>query len=887
MSAPRPETSPSTTPSSGTARRSLLAVGLLTLSVLPVRAAFLAPAKRSAAKPAATRPTPAPKPEPAVAADLAKSVQPFVKEHCLRCHGPEKQLGKLRLDTLGVNLEDPLVAAKWAEVMSVVNNRQMPPANEKQPSADASGEFVERIRAELARAEIAKRPARVVLRRMNRAEYNNTIRDLVGVDFQPADAFPEDPPAGGFDNIGQALTLSPLQIELYYAAARQILDRALVEGPQPPVLKWHFEPEENTMGADRYRVRRDGNNILLNDGNNPTENGMTVVHHDNWDKGIGFRDFRLPVEGQYTVRFRAAGRVPARAAVVSTARTILERRRDQQNTQNPRGKVYHDRQFEADLQHFATHRMYDYGAPRVKVTQHLGSAPGVIGELDIDASETAPKVYEIRAHFTKQSAGLDFSYAYEIPRVLENFWMQTGDAFARPVLLVDWIELEGPVHPSWPPPSHRQVLGDAAGQSRDETAAARQILTRFMTRAYRRPVQPQEVEAKVSLFGRVRTEKPSFVEAMKVPLAAVLASPHFLFLVEPETLPAQPRKLNGYELAARLSYFLWSSMPDDALSQLAAKGELAKPAVLAAQVDRMLADPKSDAFVKNFTGQWLGLRKVGANPPAKNLYPEYDRHLEISIVKETEGFFAEILRQNLDARSLIKSDFVTINERLARFYGIPGVKGDAIRRVPAPPAAHRGGLITQASIQTITSNGTRTSPVARGVWILKTLLGTDPGLPVANVGEIASKVPGIDKATVRQRLQIHRENPACARCHDRIDPLGFALENFNAAGEWRDREGHGYQGRIEANDPLIDASAKMPDGTEIRGVEGLQAALLKQEDLFLNALATQLTTYALGRELGFSDQPAVRSHVAMMKRDRYSLRSLLVAIVTSEQFNTK
>jgi hypothetical protein len=531
--------------------------------------------------------------------------------------------------------------------------------------------------------------------------------------------------------------------------------------------------------------------------------------------------------------------------------------------------------------------MYDYGAPRVKLTQHLGSAPRVVAEMDIDALEAAPKVYEIRTRFTTQSAGVALDYAYEVPRQLENFWMQGHETFARPVLLVDWIELEGPIHPTWPPASHQKLLSMGAGKERDEKVYAREVLTRFMTRAYRRPVQPKEVDSKLALFTRLRPTKPSFVEAIKVPLAAVLASPHFLYLVEPEAPAAQPRRLTPHELASRLSYFLWSSMPDDTLARLAAGGELAKPAVLGAQVDRMLADPKSDAFVKNFAGQWLGLRKVGANPPAKNLYPEYDRHLEISIVRETEGFFAEILRRDLDARNLIKSDFVTINERLARFYGIPGVKGDAIRRVPVSPSVHRGGVVTQASIHSITSNGTRTSPVTRGVWVLRTLLGSDPGLPVANVGEIANKVPGIDKATVRQRLQIHRENPACARCHDKIDPLGFALENYNAAGEWRDREGHGYEGRIEPNDPLIDASAKMPDGTAIQGVEGLQAQLLKQEDQFLHTLASQVATYALGRELGHSDQPAVRGYVEQMKRGKYTLRSLITAIVASDRFTSK
>jgi hypothetical protein len=797
------------------------------------------------------------------------------------------QKGRLRLDTLAADFSDPATAAKWAEVLTSVNNRQMPPSGEKQPSADSIGRFTDWISAELAKGELAKRSTGVVLRRLNRAEYNNTIRDLVGVDFQPADTFPEDPPAGGFDNIGQALSISPLQIELYYAAARQILDRALVEGPQPAKLKWRFEPEENTEGMDRYRVKRDGQSIILNDGANPTENGFTVMHHESWDKHVDFRGFKLPSAGEYLLRFRAAGRVPNRAEVVESAKRALTARRDQQYRENPRGKVYHDQQYESDLRHFSTHRMYEYGPPRVRLTQHLGSAPFVVAELDVDAPEASPKIYEVPVRFTTQDAGVDFTYAYDVPAVLENFWLQSHDTFARPTLLVDWIELEGPVHPTWPPASQRKLLPDSPNKDKDEKAYAREILTRFLTRAYRRPVAAPEVESKLALFLKLRPTKPSFVEAIKVPLAAVLASPHFLYLVEPELASAQARPLSPHELASRLSYFLWSSMPDDTLTKLAGSGDLAKPAVLEAQVDRMLADPKSDAFVKNFAGQWLGLRKVGANSPSKNLYPEYDRHLEISIVRETEGFFAEILRHDVDARSLLKSDFVTINERLARFYGIPGVKGDAIRRVPAPPGAHRGGLVTQASIQSLTSNGTRTSPVTRGVWVLRTLLGSDPGLPVTNVGEIATKVPGIDKATVRQRLQIHRENPACARCHDKIDPLGFALENYNAAGEWRDREGHGYQGRIEANDPLIDAAAKMPDGTPIQGVEGLQAQLLKQEDLFLNHLAGQVTTYALGRELGYSDQPALRSYVATMKRNHYTIRSLAKAIVTSDRFTTK
>ncbi len=816
------------------------------------------------------------------------TVQPFVQEYCISCHGSKKQKGDLRLDTLENRLTDPGISAKWAEVLNVLNRHEMPPEDEKQPSKEKSAMFATWLEHELSRAEVAKRSTRVVLRRMNRAEYNNTIRDLVGVDYKPADKFPEDPPAGGFDNIGQALSISPMQIELYYAAARQILDRALVQGAQPASIKWRFEPEENNLGNDRYRVQRDNQkSIILNMGKNPVENGFTIIHHDSWDKHPNVRNFNVPSPGEYVVRFRAAGRTPDRTAVVQSARPILEQRRDEQTAKKPEGQDRNEKQMQNDLQHFATHSVYEYGPPRLKLVQNLGGTPKVLAEMDIDATEDAPREYEVRGDFNTQSAAIEFLNSYEIPKLLENFWMQGRDEFARPTLLLDWIELEGPIHPVWPPKSHQNLLHDSPNRDTNETAYAEEVVRRFMERAYRRPVQKEEVASKLALFLKQRPQKETFMEAIKVPLAAVLASPHFLYLIEPEESAAKPRKLSPYETASRLSYFLWSSMPDETLLGLARSGELQKAGNLKSQMQRMLADEKSSAFVKNFTGQWLGLRKVGANPPSKTLYPEYDRHFETSIVQETEAFFAEILKHNLDARNLIKSDFVTINERLARFYHIPGVKGDAIRKVPSPPESHRGGIITQASIHSITSNGTRTSPVVRGVWILRTLLGSDPGLPVANVGEIQSSVPGIDKATVRQRLAIHRETPSCARCHDKIDPLGLALENFNATGEWRDQEGHGYNGRIDKNDPVIDASAKMPDGTEFKGVEGLQEQLLKQEDLFLTALASQLTTYALGRELGFSDRVMIREFVAAMKKQGYTLESLLSSIITSNAFVTK
>lgn len=832
-------------------------------------------------------------------------IAPFMKSHCVRCHGAEKKEGNFRIDThLKTDFLDPSSKDKWGEVVNVLNSHEMPPEGEPSPKPDEVGKVVDWITEQMARAELVRRDGLIVLRRLNRDEYRNTIRDLIGVDFDTS-GFPQDPPASGFDNIGKALTMSPLHTELYLDAARKILDRALVEGDQPSQIRWRFEPEVGD--GDSSRVKYDDQRPIVHGGKNPIKNGFKILHHESWDRHLNARDFRVKHEGEYVVRIRAAGVVPNRGAVVESARKALQDRFDKQMVQNPKGEKYHREQMDRDLKHFESDRMYDYGPPRLKLIQTLGGQPRVIGELDIPAPLDKPEVYEIRTRFTTESAGLTIEYDYDIPRVLENFWFQGHEVFARPELWVDWFEIEGPIYDAWPPKSHRELLPQALSGGRNETAQAREVLQKFMRRAFRRPVTDTEVADKLKLFDLVRKDSPSFVQAIKSPLIAVMCSPNFLYLAEPvannirtstetprksataaiSTNALPPRRLTDHELASRLSYFLWSSMPDHELFQLADAGKLSAPQTLAKQVDRMLSDKRSEAFVRNFAGQWLGLREVGANPPAMDLYPQYDRHLEVSMIEESRSFFAEILRNDLDLMNFVGSDFVVINERLARFYGIPNVRGDQFRKVNVPDGIHRGGIVTQASVLTTTSNGTRTSPVKRGAWVLKNLLGTDPGLPVANAGDIAPKVPGIDKATVRQRLEIHRTLPQCARCHNKIDPLGFALENFNAAGEWRDREGFGYKGRIERNDPLIDAASQLPDGTAIKGVDELRTALRQKEDLFLNCLANKLTTYALGRELGIADQPTIKAAVEQTKKSGKSMRSLIQFIAASELFRSK
>lgn len=820
--------------------------------------------------------------EPPFVADDAgfrDKITPFLKTYCIDCHGPDKSEGEFRIDQdINANLDDLVVRSRWHEVVNVLNSHEMPPDGEPQPSSEEVATVVDWITQQASLAEIARRESTVTLRRLNREEYRNVIRDLVGIDFDTKH-FPQDPPASGFDNIGSALTLSPMQLELYYESALEILDRAIVEGPKPDRISWHIEPESGDSDANRVSFLKQ--RPIVNGGNNRVEDGCKVLHHSNWDRGINFRDFALPAAGRYRLRIHAGAKVPTRDEVVASAEKFLARRRDQEIAKRPEREAYIREDYARDLEHFRKDRMYEYGPPRIKITRNLGGQPVVISELDIDATLQSKKDFVIETEFTTEKAGVTIDYAYDIPKELENFWFQTSDEFARPEAWIDWIELEGPIYDVWPPESHTQLVLDNKEHAVDDRQHAEKVLRRFMALAYRRPVTKDEVADKLKLFDDASQNAASFRDAISVPLSAVLVSSPFLFITE-TTSVGEP--LTDFEIASRMSFFVWSSMPDRELLSLAFAGKLQDPTVRTQQLDRMLADPKSESFVNHFAGQWLGLREVGANPPAPDLYRRYDRHLETSIAQESLAFFREILHHDLNVMNFVDSDFVVINERLARFYDIPNVRGDYFRRVVLPPQHPRGGVMTQASVLTITSNGTRTSPVKRGTWILKNILGTDPGLPVANAGEIAPKVPGIDKATVRQRLEIHRELPQCARCHNKIDPLGFALENFDASGDFRLREGFGYKGRIGSDDPLIDASSRLPDGTEINGIDDLKKAIVAKDELFLNCLVSKMLTYALGRETTLSDRSAINSIVADLKLSQPTLRRIMQLIIASDQF---
>lgn len=824
-----------------------------------------------------------------------QTIKPFFRKHCVSCHGKVEQEAGLRLDTIETDFGKSSTASRWTEIMDRINAGEMPPKKSAPPSNADLTSVVNWIVNELRRREAAIRSTggRVVLRRLNRAEYLNTIRDLFGSNIKVPNDIPADPPAHGFDNIGAALQTSPMQIEKYIAAASDVLDQVIPKTPRPPEpVKWRFTLNDiYNDGLDKEKVYHrtykhplgwDGKSVrvkLMHNYDQPApfprrhQSMLTMTPRTSY---IGVQSFRFPEgEHEYIIRIRAASMVPSRDEVVRRALKELEIRA------RNRGDI------EEMRRHFRTSLDYQLGPPRMRLSES-GGLRRVLDEIDVDAPISKPKVYEFRFRLNERSDGISIGNYYPKPQN-RAVNVTLGRAFPQSLLFIDSVEIEGPVVEQWPPKSQTMLLGSA---NASEEKRARAVLAKFMPRAWRRPVTDNEMTAMMRVYQQRRADQPSFEEAIKVPLLAVLASPHFLFLNESsadisQATTGRTTTLNDFQIASRLSYFLWSSMPYDELFRLAKNNQLSDRKTLLKQVDRMLADKRSDQFVTNFAGQWLGMRKVGVNPPSRDIYARYDDHLEESMVRETLGFFREILHNDLDVRNFIKSDFVTINERLARQYHIEGVRGDHIRRFVAPPNSHRGGLLTQGSIHGITSNGTRTSPVLRGKWILETLLGDPPPPPRPNAGEIPQKVPGEGQVTVRQRLEIHRRVSACAACHNKIDPLGFALENFRADGSWEEREATAAGAWARDTDLVIDASARMPDGREFRGVDELQKILLQDEDKFLRNLAERIATYALGRGMEFSDRAWIDSLVVKMKKDDRTLHGLIKDIVTSKQFRSK
>ncbi len=769
--------------------------------------------------------------------DFNRDVLPILQSHCIRCHGPEVQEANVRLDNLPINLSDNRAATEsWHEVLNVLQANEMPPPDEKQLASEqltiATSWLSHAIQTAL--AERRKTDGRIVLRRLNRVEYQNTMEDLLGLEMDYArDLPPDGMSAEGFRNNGRSLQISSLQLEYYLATARRALDRAIVQHEQPPAIDHSF----------------------------------TDISIDNWlgeaqrSKRLGRRQEFLvkmvdkyPEDGEFSVRVQLTADLKDNTGYplleVSVGyqidTEILMREFDIIEVTSPELQTFDFRG-----------RIENFPLP----VRGQGKFPGLVvrvRNLYDDKSPLPPP--------QKDESG-KITYAAEDH---------------LPTLTIQSVEFHGHHYDQWPPASHRRILFDAPSLDRESIPYVTEVLQRFMTRAYRRTVSDAQVDKFVAFYQEIRPEFPSFQEAIRETLAMILIQPEFLFLLEPAG--EEKRLIDEFELASRLSYFLWSTLPDDRLMELATNGNLRTN--LNAELDRMLADPRSQRLIKQFTDQWLKLNLVENVAVNKTRYPGFDDRLKMDMCTETQSMFAELLKHNSSATELLSSDFTMLNESLAKHYGIDGVFGKSFRRVAIPADSHRGSLLSHASILLSNSTGADSHPVRRAVWIRDRLLNDPPAPPPPNVPSLEQANPEFHQLPVRKQLEIHRTVESCNQCHRSLDPWGIALENFDALGRWRTEFPKNAADPAESQ--TIDSTVELPDGKQIAGAEGLRIYLLQErKEQFARSLVMRLLTYALGRSLELTDQAAVDQVLEEFSKDDFRLKGLIHKVVTSEPFQTK
>ncbi len=735
-------------------------------------------------------------------------VIPLLKKYCADCHSGKKPEGNFSL----ANLHDQPLRDKarlaWAKMLRKIRESEMPPKDDAQPQPAERDQLTSWMVAEIKHIDATQPldPGRVTMRRLNRAEYNNTIRDLVGIDFKPADDFPHDDIGYGFDNIGDVLWLPPILLEKYLSAAERIMDKGLA-----------LPPDAVKPGNKRFEAE---NFTKINGGEKSSEKHY-VAFFANGDMN---QKVEIPFAGEYTVRIRAGG--------------------DQSGTEACKMGLKIDNK---DVRTF-------------------------------DVKTVKPKNVEEKYKFTKASHTISVSFLNDFsdPKAADP-------ALRDRNLYVYYLELEGKFsdEPTNLTESYKKIMiaPPDVGKKWD---SARKIVQNFADRAFRRPATTVEVDRLMKLFEMASKQGEPFEKSIQFTLTAVLVSPHFLFRVEREA-PAggsstkekiSTRPLNEYELASRLSYFLWSSMPDDELFAMAKKEQLR--ANLEAQVRRMLKDKKSQALVDNFAGQWLQTRRLENLQPDPKMFPAFDVALRDAMKQETELFFATIMNEDRSVLEFVDSDWTMLNERLAKHYGIPGVSGSEFRRVTLPKDNPRGGVLTQATVLAVTSNPTRTSPVKRGKWVLENLLGTPPP-PPPEMLELAEDKGGELKGTLRQRMEQHRADPNCTSCHLQLDPPGFGLENFDAVGAFRSKE---------KNEP-IDASGILPGNNKFNGAKELKALLKQRSDLFSRCLAEKMLIYAIGRGVEDGDERSLDRLVTALKQNNHKFSALVIEIAKSEPFQLK
>ncbi len=765
-----------------------------------------------------------------VDADFAARVRPVLARHCVSCHGPDKPKGGLRLDTLAGDFASAAGRGHWQAVLKRVSAGEMPPATRKPLSADETRTLAGWVHAK-AEARRATH-GRVPLRRLNRAEFEASVRDLLGVEIDLQALLPEDMAAQGFDNVAEGQHVSSFLMERLLEAGEKAIGVAVANAPRPPLVKNRLSLKDERVvkvSTESVFLKRDNSLVMFS---SSAWNQITVGQH--YPPHRGLYRFRISVNAYQSGGKQVPFRVLAGPMLMATK-----------------------------------NRLVGY----------------------FDAPPGKPTVIELLLHQEARDHIAILPYGLASAQAVSKVG---ADKYDGPGLEVQWIDVEGPLHDGWPHTAHKRLFGDlpqvtVRGRSevvsKEPLADAERILLTFARRAFRRDVTKADLAPILALVRTRLEEKHTFEQAVRVGVAAVLVWPDFLFLRE------RPGTLDDFALAARLSYFLWGTTPDDELLDLASGGKLRDEKVLRGQTERLLKSPRSEAFVKSFVGQWLNLREIDATAPSHILYPEFDEKLKESMAREPEAFFAEMLQDDLPLSNFLASDFSMLNGRLAKHYGIAGVEGWPMKKVKLPADAHRGGVLTMAAVLKVTANGTTTSPVTRGAWVMERILGVTPPRPPADIPAVEPDTRG--STTIREQLAKHREVASCNACHRSIDPPGFALESYDVIGGWRTNYRATARGkpvilggrRMHYLDgPKVDASGELPDGSKFAGIDDFKKLLLKDEPRFVRAMAERLLTYATGGAPEETDRAAVD---AVAKAGGRGLRSLVHAVVQSKLFLSK
>jgi len=782
------------------------------------------------------------------------ALAPLVEASCIDCHDANTDT-QLNFEKIGYDLSDAVTFRQWVKIFDQVDSGEMPPKKKKRPDRAIKNKALATLHQHLLDTSVArqKRDGRTPARRLTRAEYEYTMHDLLGIGGDLASKLPPENTTSTFDTIAADQGISPVHIRSYLAAADAAIDEAIELGRRPRMEARLIDYRNNFYSRMWFEreLRRGGNTVLRTDDAYVLfDNRPQRSPHTNQSNSMGIR---FPVAGRYRIVAEAY------AYQAKTPVTFC---------------LYRGNDLAAKRELIGSWQL-DPGKPlQVEVEQYF--RPGdffFLAPSDLDATPEGRNVFSIGAK----------DYPGE------------GVAIRR-------LTLEGPLEKQWPPERTRDLLGDVefrAGKDgryevllRDQPLArVADVVSRIGPSAFRRPLENNEPGNWSALAKPVLAKGRRFDEALRIVLRAMFSSPEFLYH------QAEPGRLNDYALATRLSYFLWKSLPDDQLFLLAAEGKLSDQAILASEVDRMLDDEKSQRFVEDFLDQWLELEGVDATTPDEKLYPEWDDVLRQAMLEETRRFFSELIWDDRGVREFVDSDFTFLNRRLAEHYGIPGVEGLEFRKVKLPADSPRGGLLTQASILKVTANGTNTSPVPRGRFVLANLLGTPPSPPPPDAGTVEPDTRGA--TTIREELAAHRSEESCNRCHREIDPPGFALESFNPIGGFRARYRSTGKGdrpttklfgravREYRMGPRVDASGTAAGGEKFAGIRDFKRLLLKKEEQIAQHVLNQLIAYATGAEIQFADREERDGILEAARRDGYGLRAMIHSVVQSEMFRNK